>query len=107
GSSGGMLAATYYRELYRKKIKGEEINLHSDLYTNNITKDLLNPIFSSMIDRDIFAPAQKFSVSPYRYVKDRGYAFEEKLNENVKDILGGQLKDYDIDEKEATIPMII
>jgi len=107
GSSGGMLAATYYRELYREKIKGKEINLHDGSYTDNITQDILNPIFSSMIDRDIFAPAQKFSVGPYRYIKDRGYAFEEKLNENAEGILGGQIKDYYEDEKEAKIPMII
>jgi hypothetical protein len=107
GSSGGMLAATYYRELYRKKMGGQKIDLHDEQYRDNITQDLLNPIFTSMIDRDIFAPAQKFSVGPYRYVKDRGYAFEEKLNENVKGILGGQIKDYYADEKEANIPMIM
>lgn len=106
GSSGGMLAATYFRELYRKKINGEPINLTDKHYADNITEDLLNPVFSSMIDRDIFAPAQKFSVTPYDYVKDRGYAFENKLNENAEGILGSQLKDYYTDEKEARIPLI-
>ena len=106
GSSGGMLAATYYRELYRKKVNGEAINLSDKHYADNITQDLLNPVFSSMIDRDIFAPAQKFSVGPYSYVKDRGYAFENKLNQNAEGILGGQLKDYQSDEKEAKIPLI-
>jgi len=107
GSSGGMLAATYYRELYRKKNKGEDINLHNEYYRDCITQDILNPIFSSMIDRDVFAPVQKFSVGPYRYIKDRGYAFEEKLNENAKGILSGQMKDYYDDEKAANIPMIM
>ncbi|HMG83756.1 MAG TPA: hypothetical protein VK559_12020 [Ferruginibacter sp.] len=107
GASGGMLAATYYRELYRLKIKGQDIDLADKHYTNNITQDLLNPIFSSMIDRDIFSPAQKFSVGNYRYIKDRGYAFEEKLKDNTDGILNTQLKDYVADEKAATIPMII
>jgi hypothetical protein len=107
GASGGMLAATYYRELYLKKTEGEKIDLYNKEYTNNITQDLLNPVFSSMIDRDIFAPAQKFSVGPYSYVKDRGYAFEEKLNENSGGILGKQIKDYVQDEYAANIPMII
>jgi len=106
GSSGGMLAATYYRELYRKKMKGENINLHDDHYKDCNTQDILNPVFSSMFDRDIFAPSQKFSVGPYRYIKDRGYAFEEKLNKNAEGILSGQLKDYVSDEKAAAIPMI-
>jgi len=107
GASGGMLAATYYRELYRQKIKGQDIDLNDKRYTNNITQDLLNPIFSSMIDRDIFSPAQKFSVGNYRYIKDRGYAFEEKLKDNTDGILNTQMKDYVADEKAAIIPMII
>lgn len=107
GASGGMLAATYYRELYRLKVKGQDIDLADKRYTNNITQDLLNPIFSSMIDRDIFSPAQKFSVGDYRYIKDRGYAFEEKLKDNTDGILNTQIKDYIVDEKAATIPMII
>lgn len=107
GASGGMLSAAYYRELYNNKRKGGPVNLHQSSYTNNITQDLLNPIFSSMISRDIFSPAQKFSVGPYSYIKDRGYAFEEKLNENSGNILNRQLKDYMADEKAANIPMMI
>ena len=107
GASGGMLAATYYRELYLKKLNGENIDLNDKQYTDNIAEDLLNPVFSSMIDRDIFAPAQKFSVGPYRYVKDRGYAFEEKLDDNCNGILNKQVKDYAADEQAANIPMII
>jgi hypothetical protein len=107
GASGGMLAATYYRELYRAKLNGAAINLKDSRYTNNIAQDLLNPVFSSMIARDIFAPAQKFSVSNYQYVKDRGYAFEEKLSENSEGILNKQIKDFAADEKAAKVPMII
>jgi hypothetical protein len=107
GASGGMLSAAYYRELYRDKIKGMAVDLHQSTYTDNITQDLLNPVFSSMISRDIFSPAQKFSVGPYRYIKDRGYAFEEQLNENSGKLLNKQLKDYVADEKAALIPMII
>ena len=107
GASGGMLSATYYRELFINKFTSPHINLHDHLYTNKIAQDLLNPIFSSMISRDIFAPAQKFTIQPYQYVKDRGYSFEEKLNENSGGILNKQLRDYQYDEKEANIPMMI
>jgi hypothetical protein len=107
GASGGMLSAAYYRELYRKKLQGQNLNLHQEAYRDNIAQDLLNPVFSSMISRDIFSPAQKFSVGPYSYIKDRGYAFEEKLNENSGKILNLQLKDYAVDEKAAAIPMMI
>lgn len=101
GASGGMLAATYYRELYRSK---QGINT---AYTDNIAGDLLNPVFSSMIARDIFSPAQKFSVDGNQYVKDRGYAFEQQLGENTKNVLNKQIKDFAADEAAANVPMLI
>ena len=107
GASGGMLAATYYRELYRSKVKGQPINLSDHRYTDNIAQDLLNPVFSSMIARDIFSPVQKFTVGEYKYIKDRGYAFEQKLNENSEGLLNTQIKDYTTDEKLATIPLMV
>ena len=107
GASGGMLAATYYRELYRQRQKDSSFNLYSQDYSDNIARDLLNPLFSSMVARDIFAPAQKFSVGKFKYVKDRGYAFEQKLDENTGNILNQQLKDYAAPEKTANIPLAI
>lgn len=107
GASGGMLAATYYRELYRQKQKGQNINLYNSKYTENIALDLLNPLFSSMVARDIFSPAQKFKVGDLKYIKDRGYAFEQKLNKNCSGILNQQLKDYGAEEKAAVIPLSI
>ncbi len=108
GASGGMLAATYYRELYRKNLTATvKQNLHHPNLTNNIAEDLLNPVFSSMLARDIFSPAQKFTVGPYKYVKDRGYAFEQKLNENSAGLFNTQIKDFAADEKTARVPMII
>lgn len=107
GASGGLLAATYYRELYRQKQKDSTTNLYDQAFSDNIAKDLLNPLFSSMVARDLFSPAQKFSVGGYQYIKDRGYAFEQKLNRNSANMLSGQLKDYCTEEKEAVIPLMI
>lgn len=108
GASGGMLAAAYYRELYRNNVHGNaSIKRNDPAYTGQIAQDLLNPVFSSMIARDIFAPVQKFSVGGRQYVKDRGYAFEQKLLHNSQGILNGQLKDYREDEANARIPLIV
>ena len=107
GASGGMLAATYYRELYWQKQKDSLLDLYNPIYSDNIAKDLLNPLFSSMVARDIFSPAQKFRVGKYQYVKDRGYAFEQKLYRNSEKMLGKQLKDYSNAEQSANIPLII
>lgn len=106
GASGGMIGATYYRELYKQKVEGTSVNLNSTIHIDNISKDLLNSLFSSFVARDILSPAQKFKVGNYSYIKDRGYAFEEKLNSNTQGLLNNHLSDYIEDEKEARIPLI-
>ena len=105
GASGGMIGASYFRELYMRKLKGEKINLQDEKYVNNIAGDLLNPLFSSFVARDLISPAMKFEVSPYVYIKDRAYSFESKLNENTDGFLNKQLKDYKDDESNARIPL--
>jgi hypothetical protein len=106
GASGGMLSAAYFRELYLQKQRGSNINLRDRKYLDEISGDLLNPMFSSFVARDLIAPAQKFKVGPYTYVKDRGYAFEMKLDENTEGLLNKHLGDYKQDEYNANIPLI-
>lgn len=106
GASGGMIGATYFRELYLRRLRGENIRLQDKQYIDDIAGDLLNPMFTSFFARDLISPAQKFSVGGYRYVKDRGYAFEQQLNRNTRGFLDKQLKDYVNDEKAANIPLI-
>lgn len=106
GASGGMIGATYFRELYRQKALGNNINLQAQQYVDNIADDLLNPTFTSFIARDLFAPEQKFTVGPYTYLRDRGYSFEMALNDNTKGVLNKRLKDYVADETAANIPLM-
>lgn len=106
GASGGMLAAAYYRELYWQDLINRQNASTDSRYVDRITKDLLNPIFSSMVSRDIFSPAQRFTVGPYSYVKDRGYAFERQLNQHTEGLLDKPLADYRYLEASAQIPMI-
>ncbi len=105
GASGGMLGAAYYRELARRQNQG--INPLEKKYVEDISQDLLNAIFTSFVARDLVSPAQKFRVGDVDYVKDRGYAFEQKLNENTRGLLNYQLKDLQQDEADAKIPLTI
>jgi hypothetical protein len=107
GASGGMLAAAYFRELARLKDNGSMINLQNKEYLDNISEDLLNPVFSSLIARDLISPSQKFTFGHYRYVKDRGYAFEEKLNRNTENVLDRPIGFYKEAESKAEIPLMI
>ena len=108
GASGGMFGAAYFRELSRmKEYQDSSINPDDRRYTDAISGDLLNPLFSSFVARDLFSPAQKFSVGDYEYIKDRGYAFEQKLNKNTGGVLDRQLKDLASDEAAARIPLML
>jgi hypothetical protein len=107
GASGGMIGATYFRELYRERLLKKNIDLQSPKYVDDIAGDLLNPTFSSFVARDVFAPQQYFMVGPYRYLKDRGYSFENALNNNTRGLLNKRLQDYVLDETAANIPLII
>jgi hypothetical protein len=107
GASGGMFGAAYFRALSLMKQKDSSINLQDQQYTDAISADLLNPLFSSFVARDLASPAQKFKVGNYEYIKDRGYAFEQKLNINTRGVLDRQLKDIGPDEKAARIPLML
>ncbi|MFL9482112.1 hypothetical protein ACI6Q2_04990 [Chitinophagaceae bacterium LWZ2-11] len=107
GASGGMLGAAYFRELYLTKLKGGNINLHDKQYADDISKDLLNPLFTSLVARDILGPVQHFKLDGSTYIKDRGYSFEQKLNQNTRGLLDKSLKDYAIPEEQAIIPTML
>ena len=107
GASGGMLGAAYYRELFRLKQQGSPIHLQDQQYDDNISKDLLNALFSSFVTRDFFAPAQQFRAGHFNYIKDRGYAFEEQFNRNTGKILNYTLRDIMEDERNAKIPLML
>lgn len=106
GASGGMLGAAYFRELWRQHLHGKPVNPSDRRYADDISKDLLNPVFSSLVARDLLSPAQKFSSGGHTYLKDRGYAFEEKLNENTRYFMNHPIADYSTDESNASIPLI-
>lgn len=105
GASGGMLGASFYRELYLKNQSNSKLRNNPKL-VDQIAKDLLNPLFFALITRDLMSPVQKFSYQGYQYIKDRGYAFEKQLNINTEGVLDKQLKDYAALEANAKAPIM-
>ena len=106
GSSGGMIGAAYFRELYLQK-NNLEHSLYSDIYLKNTGKDLLNPIAFSIATNDWFFRLKEYSYGNYNYKKDRGFAFEQQLNINTHQILNKKLQDYTHPEHKAIIPQMI
>jgi Patatin-like phospholipase len=104
GASGGMIGAAYFRELYLEKQEGKINSVQQKQYIDNICKDLLNPVFSALVARDMIGPLSKFHLDGNYYIRDRGYAFEQKLNANTKGVLNKKLNDYKQAEQSAAIP---
>ncbi|MBL4669508.1 MAG: patatin-like phospholipase family protein [Flavobacteriales bacterium] len=106
GSSGGMIGASYFRELYLQK-EAIKHSIYSKKYLDNVSKDLLNPIAFNIATNDFFFRFKKYHDGNYTYTKDRGYAFERQLLLNTNVILNKRLRDYVQPEFESKIPMLI
>lgn len=107
GASGGMMGASYYRALYLEKQKGKPINIQDSTYTERISRDLLNSVFTSMAVNDFITPFRGFNIGRNRYAKDRGYVFEMQLNNNTDNVLATTISTYREPELTAQIPMLI
>ena len=107
GASGGMVGAAYCREiLLRSKLKTIK-NIYSGTYRNNIAKDMLNKLFFTASTNDMFFRYQKTNINGYTYPKDRGYSFEQQLNENTNHFLDHNLGYYAHYESKGIIPVMI
>ena len=108
GSSGGMIGAAYLRELYFQNQSGKLKNFYSASYLADISKDILNTLTFSIATSDWFVSFQSVKYGTHKYNKDRGYMFEKRLNDNLRDIfLGKKISDYKRVESEAIVPMMI
>ena len=108
GASGGMLGAAYYRSLYHEGTQGAAVDLGHERWVNDLAKDKLNPVMLSLLTHDIFSFFG--STTDYEggaYAKDRGYAWEEKVNRDTRGLLDKTIGDYKLPEYRADIPMML
>lgn len=107
GSSGGMVGAAYLRELTLLKQQNKIPSFYDKKYCTNMSKDILNPIAFTIATSEWLFPLKSFSVDGHKYSCDRGYAFEQKLEENLDGIFNKRLVAYKKPEAEAIIPMMV
>ncbi|RAW00781.1 patatin-like phospholipase family protein [Pseudochryseolinea flava] len=107
GASGGLIGASYYRELKLREIKGEQVHPYSVSHRQKIATDNLNPLIFSLLANDLFVGFTKFEYSGNYYYRDRGYTFEEQLNQITERTMDKPIAAYDSAELAAQIPMII
>lgn len=107
GASGGMFATTYLRELFLQKKNGRPIKLTDPVCTENISKDMLNPIALSILTNDVLIPFHKFNLHGKKYSVDRGYIFEKFYCSNVQFPFEKTIADYRMDEYSAKVPLMV
>jgi hypothetical protein len=106
GASGGMLGMAYLREILLRQRSGQEAKLYSPTQLDVVSKDLLNSIAFTIVSNDLLLPWSAFEYQGFSYPKDRGYIFEQQLNENTGYLLDKPIGDYREAERQALIPML-
>ena len=107
GASGGLIGASYFRELILRQRLGKSVRPYSSSHRLLISTDNLNPIIFSLMANDLFVGFTKFEYDGNYYYRDRAYTFEEQLNIITNRTLDKPIKAYDSAELKAIIPMMI
>lgn len=107
GASGGLIGASYFRELKLRQKLGESINPYASVYRAKISTDNLNPLIFSLMANDLFVGFTRFEYAGHSYLKDRAYTFEQQLNQITDGLMDRPITAYDTFELKALVPMIV
>jgi len=107
GASGGLIGASYFRELKLRQQQGEPINPYANIHREKISTDNLNPLIFSLLANDLFVGFTKFEYTGKAYTRDRAFTFEDQLNQITEGMMDKPIRDYAKEESSGTIPMVI
>jgi hypothetical protein len=105
GASGGMIGASFYREIKLRKQLGQISSEKS--FSNQMAKDILNKLSFSTSTSDLLMRYQTTSYNNHLYTRERGVAFEEQLHENTNYLMDHTLGYYKKYESIGAIPLMI
>lgn len=107
GASGGLIGASYFRELKLRKLQGEAVDPYASIHRRKISTDNLNPLIFSLLANDLFVGFTKFQYAGIDYERDRAFTFEDQLNKITFGYLDKPITDYSPFEKQGLIPLVI
>lgn len=107
GSSGGIIGATYYRQLHLHDRQRGERERFSHKVLEEISGDMLNPLAFSFVTNDMFIRYRSVRDGDRRYTLDRATAFERRLNANTRGLLDIRLGDLEASEQLALAPALV
>ncbi|MBK6752866.1 MAG: patatin-like phospholipase family protein [Flavobacteriales bacterium] len=107
GSSGGAIGAAYFRQVALDAPTTGTPPTTDAVHAGNMCRDILNPVAFTLVTNDMFVRYQRVSDGSRLYTRDRGYVFEQRLNENTGQVLDVRLKDLEEAERDARTPMLM
>ena len=107
GASGGLIGASYFRELKLRAQLGESINPYANIHREKIATDNLNPLIFSLLANDLFVGFTKFEYAGKAYTRDRAFTFEDQLNQITEGLMDKPIREYAQEESLGNIPMVI
>ncbi len=107
GASGGLIGASYFRELKLREKQGENIKPYASSHQQKISNDNLNPLIFSLLANDLFVGFSTFEYAKHQYVRDRSYTFEDQLNNITEGLMDKRISEYNDPETKAIVPMVI
>lgn len=107
GASGGLIGASYFRELKLGQSQGQNINPYAQNHLWRLSADNLNPLIFSLLANDLFVGFTKYEYNDHFYRRDRSYTFEEQLNQITGGLMDKPLHAYHGPELASAIPMLI
>lgn len=107
GASGGLIGASFFRELKLREQHDQTVTPYSLGHRAKISTDNLNPMIFSLLANDLFVGFTRFQYAGNQYLRDRGYTFEEQLNQITGGLMDKPITAYFEPEQRADIPMMI
>ncbi|HZY81794.1 MAG TPA: patatin-like phospholipase family protein [Cyclobacteriaceae bacterium] len=107
GASGGLIGASYFRELKLRELQGENVKPYSYIHRDKISTDNLNPLIFSLLANDLFVGFTQFVYADNAYEKDRAYTFEQQLNQITEGMMDKPISAYRKPENEGLIPLVV
>jgi hypothetical protein len=107
GASGGLIGASYYRELTLREKLGEAVKPNDAAHQQMLSSDNLNPLIFSLLANDLFVGFTEYQYSNKFYKRDRAYTFEDQLNRITEQLMDHPISYYNKYEMNGIIPLVI
>lgn len=107
GSSGGLIGAAFFRQVDANQRQGGPQRVQDPSHVDAMSSDILNPLGFSFVSNDMFIRYRRVQDGTRSYTLDRGFAFEQRINELTDSLLDIRFADYAEAEERADMPLLV